>query len=69
MNIKKLIELLKLHVNENKANVCLKNSNSTELSPLMENIPINFKKEHDFAETVKIVEESQYVINLLEENK
>ena len=66
---KKLIELLELHVNENKANVCLKNKNLTELLPLMANIPIDFKKAHDFAETVKITEESQYVMDLLKESK
>lgn len=66
---KKLIELLKLHINENKVNVCLKNSSSTELLPLMANIPIDFKKAHDFAKTVKITEESRYVIDLLKENK
>lgn len=61
--------MLKLHINENKVNVCLKNSSSTELLPLMANIPIDFKKAHDFAKTVKITEESRYVIDLLKENK
>lgn len=58
---KKLIELLKLHINENSLGSC----SVEEIIPLMSGIPVDTEKAEDFANTVKMTDESRYVEELL----
>lgn len=58
---KKLIELLKLHINENSLSSC----SGKEIIPLMSGIPVDTEKAEDFANTIKMTDESRYVEEFL----
>lgn len=64
---KKLIELLHINVNQEGNFNLPNNTNDSELIPLMANIPVDTKKAKEFANNVKMTDESRYVAELLKD--